>query len=116
MLIICVAFWLRSSVVSVLFSLISEIGLRVNLLINLIFGNGEEASGLAYASFHCVTGLTLPPVDANPSFSSFAASSSGALGKKFRFSKRYTASASSRHVDFLEDWLEGGKFYRFHIP
>ena len=64
------AFWLRSSVVSVLFSLISEIFLREYLLINLIFFHSSEAAGLAHASGHCVTGLTLPPVDAKNHFSS----------------------------------------------
>ncbi|CDM27633.1 unnamed protein product [Penicillium roqueforti FM164] len=34
-----------------------------------IFGPRDLASVLAHASLHCVTGLTLPPVDAN-SFSS----------------------------------------------
>ena len=59
---------ITTQVVSVLFSLISEIGLRVNLLINLIFGIRRGASGLAHAPFHCVTGLTLPLVDANTTF------------------------------------------------
>ena len=63
-----VAFWLRSSVVSVLFSLISEIPLRWILMIILIFASRSRASGLAHTRLHCVTGLTLPPVDANTPF------------------------------------------------
>ena len=59
------AFWLRSSVVSVLFSLISEISLRRILTIILIFVTRRRASGLAHTRRHCVTGLTLPLVDAN---------------------------------------------------
>lgn len=59
------AFWLRSSVVSVLFSLISEILLRKKSMIKFIFDPREESSGLAYGSLHCVPGLTLPPGDAN---------------------------------------------------
>ncbi len=62
------AFWLRSSVVSVLFSLISEILLREKSMIKFIFVTGEESSGLAYDSSHCVPGLTLPPGDANSFF------------------------------------------------
>ncbi|KAL4979976.1 hypothetical protein BDW66DRAFT_84747 [Aspergillus desertorum] len=60
------AFWLRSSVVSVLFSLISESVLRNTTLINLIFGSRGRASVLAHALTHSVIGLTLPPIDANP--------------------------------------------------
>lgn len=59
------AFWLRSSVVSVLFSLISEILLRKKSMIKFIFVTREESSGLAHDSSHCVPGLTLPPGDAN---------------------------------------------------
>ena len=58
------AFWLRSSVVSVLFSLISEMSLYVTSHINLIFAIWGPASVLAHADPHCVTGITLPPVDA----------------------------------------------------
>ena len=59
------AFWLRSSVVSVLFSLISESVLRNTTLINLIFGFRGRASVLAHVLPHCVIGLTLPSIDAN---------------------------------------------------
>ena len=63
--------WLRSSVVSVLFSLIAESSASQNVMIILIFGPRNLASVLAYASLHSVTGLTLPPVDAkSPLFSS----------------------------------------------
>lgn len=58
------AFWLRSSVVSVLFSLISEIHLTDETLIILIFVLRELTSWLASVRSHCVTGITLPPVDA----------------------------------------------------
>ena len=34
-------------------------------MIKSIFETSIETSGLAYVSTHCVTGLTLPPVDAN---------------------------------------------------
>ncbi len=59
------AFWLRSSVVSVLFSLISEIPLRGKSMIKIIFVTCEGSSGLAYDFSHCVPGLTLPLGDAN---------------------------------------------------
>jgi hypothetical protein len=59
------AFWLRSSVVSVLFSLISESVLRNTTLINPIFRDRDWVSALAYARSHRVLGLTLPPSDAN---------------------------------------------------
>jgi hypothetical protein len=65
MLIISTAFWLRSSVVSVLFSLISETVLFEPSYINLIFELRESASVLAHVDTHCVTGIVLPPVDAN---------------------------------------------------
>ncbi|KAL0941857.1 uncharacterized protein CTRU02_204620 [Colletotrichum truncatum] len=62
------AFWLRSSVVSVLFSLISERSLRRPIVIILIFGLREKSSVLAHDSSHSVPGITLPPGDANTSF------------------------------------------------
>ena len=62
------AFWLRSSVVSVLFSLISEILLRKKSMIKFIFVHSDGSSGLAHDPLHRVTGLTLPPVDANTFF------------------------------------------------
>ncbi|KAL0939236.1 uncharacterized protein CTRU02_205846 [Colletotrichum truncatum] len=62
------AFWLRSSVVSVLFSLISERSLRRPIVIILIFGLGEKSSVLAHDSSHSVPGITLPPGDANTFF------------------------------------------------
>ncbi len=37
-------------------------------MIKFIFVTGEESSGLAYDSSHCVPGLTLPPGDANSFF------------------------------------------------
>jgi len=63
--------WLRSSVVSVLFSLISE---RLSLTITLIipiFVPREVASGLAHVPPHRVSGITLPPDDATPFSSVF---------------------------------------------
>jgi hypothetical protein len=59
------AYWLRSSVVSVLFSLISESVLNEHTLIILIFGSRNLTSVLAHVLLHSVTGLTLSPVDAN---------------------------------------------------
>ena len=64
------AFWLRSSVVSVLFSLISEILLRKKSMIKFIFVPRFGSSELAHDPSHCVIGLTLPPIDANTPFSS----------------------------------------------
>ena len=61
--------WLRSSVVSVLFSLIAECSALQNVMIILIFRPRDLASVLAHASLHSVIGLTLSPIDAN-SFSS----------------------------------------------
>jgi hypothetical protein len=60
--------WLRSSVVSVLFSLISERSLLRPIVIILIFGFGELASVLAHVSSHRVPGITLPPGDAKSFF------------------------------------------------
>jgi hypothetical protein len=68
LLIIPAAFWLRSSVVSVLFSLISETSLYVASFINLIFVSRELAAVLAHAGSHCVTGIALSPVDATGFF------------------------------------------------
>ncbi|KAJ5399254.1 hypothetical protein N7465_009743 [Penicillium sp. CMV-2018d] len=62
------AYWLRSSVVSVLFSLISESSRPGNTLIIPIFAARDLAPVLAHASSHSVIGLTLPPIDANSSF------------------------------------------------
>ena len=59
------AFWLRSSVVSVLFSLISETVLRDFSLIIPIFDLRRLCSGLAYHCWHSVAGIALPPADAN---------------------------------------------------
>ena len=59
------AFWLRSSVVSVLFSLISEILLREKSMIKFIFVFGETPPGLAHGLLHCVPGLSLLSGDAN---------------------------------------------------
>ena len=78
------AFWLRSSVVSVLFSLISEIILRNESMIILIFVPRRRASVLAYAHRHSVIGLTLPPIDAN-TFFIMAFSLSGAVEKNLFF-------------------------------
>ncbi|KAH6689157.1 hypothetical protein F5X68DRAFT_205096 [Plectosphaerella plurivora] len=61
------AFWLRSSVVSVLFSLISERSLLRPILIIPIFGLRARSSVLAHDLTHRVPGITLPPGDANPS-------------------------------------------------
>ena len=62
------AYWLRSSVVSVLFSLISESFRPGNTLIIPIFRPRDLAPVLAHASSHSVIGLTLPPIDANSFF------------------------------------------------
>ena len=78
------AFWLRSSVVSVLFSLISEILLREKSMIKFIFVLGETSSGLAHDVLHCVPGLTLPLGDANNFFFISVLSLSGSLKKKSR--------------------------------
>lgn len=59
------AYWLRSSVVSVLFSLISERCLLASSLIIPIFGFRMVSSVLAHDSNHSVPGITLPPGDAN---------------------------------------------------
>ena len=71
----------RSSVVSVLFSLISESVLRDTIVIKSIFETRTLASELAHASAHCVTGLTLPPVDANTLFTA-ALACPGLQGKE----------------------------------
>ena len=63
--------WLRSSVVSVLFSLISERSLRRPIVINLIFASREKPSVLAHGFTHSVPGITLPPGDANLCFHYF---------------------------------------------
>jgi hypothetical protein len=62
------AFWLRSSVVSVLFSLISETCLRTQFVIISIFVTREVAAVLAHVTTHRVAGITLPPADANTLF------------------------------------------------
>jgi len=59
------AYWLRSSVVSVLFSLITKSFPLGCIMIILIFVPRRGASGLAHVPCHCVTGISLPPVDAN---------------------------------------------------
>ncbi|KAF0332680.1 hypothetical protein GQ607_000696, partial [Colletotrichum asianum] len=76
------AFWLRSSVVSVLFSLISERSLRRPIVIILIFGLREESSVLAHDSSHSVPGITLPPGDANSLFSLCALACPGLQRRK----------------------------------
>ena len=50
-------------------------------MIKFIFVTGEESSGLAYDSLHCVPGLTLPPGDANHFFINVL-SLTGSLKKK----------------------------------
>ena len=82
------AFWLRSSVVSVLFSLISEILLREKSMIKFIFVLGETSSGLAHDVLHCVPGLTLPLGDANNFFFISVLSLSGSLKKKSRLTEQ----------------------------
>ena len=62
------AYWLRSSVVSVLFSLISESFRPGNTLIIPIFRTRDLAAVLAHVLLHSVIGLTLPPIDANSFF------------------------------------------------
>ena len=59
--------WLRSSVVSVLFSLISESFLRET---HWLFPFLDLATDLCACACrtHSVIGLTLPPIDANPFF------------------------------------------------
>ncbi|KAJ5425104.1 hypothetical protein N7465_000174 [Penicillium sp. CMV-2018d] len=59
------AYCLRSSVVSVLFSLISESSRSGNTLIIPIFGPRDLASVLAYILLHSVIGLTLPAINGN---------------------------------------------------
>ncbi|KAK9486719.1 hypothetical protein V1527DRAFT_462402 [Lipomyces starkeyi] len=59
------AFWLRSSVVSVLFSVTTEMSLFVTLFVTLIFVFGIWSSGLAYGQMHCVVAIALPATDAN---------------------------------------------------
>jgi hypothetical protein len=62
------AFWLRSSVVSVLFSLISEIVLRNKTLIILIFGSSwlnpsvlaQRVSGTVSGALHCCPVMQTP--------------------------------------------------------
>jgi hypothetical protein len=75
------AFRLRSSVVPVLFSLISEILPREKSMIKSIFVFRDGSSGLAHDPFHRVIALTLPPIDANIFFITVL-SLSGALKKK----------------------------------
>ena len=75
------AFWLRSSVVSVLFSLISEILLREKSMIKFIFVPGKSSSGLAHDILHCVPGLTLSLGDATSSFSSMFSACLGSWGR-----------------------------------
>jgi hypothetical protein len=60
---------IHSSVVSVLFSLISEMVLYGSSVIKLIFGFRELAAALAHVGSHRVTGIALPPVDATCLFS-----------------------------------------------
>ncbi|KAH4222481.1 hypothetical protein HBI06_147610 [Parastagonospora nodorum] len=57
------AFWLRSSVVSVLSSLIARTFLREFTII-LIFATGQWLTGLAHSHWHCVVPLTLPGIHA----------------------------------------------------
>jgi hypothetical protein len=59
-----IAFWLRSSVVSVLFSLISEIPLMWILILILFLQIGNWPLCLHMLDAHCVTGIALSPVDA----------------------------------------------------
>ncbi|KAJ5848545.1 hypothetical protein N7455_012502, partial [Penicillium solitum] len=79
------AFWLRSSVVPVLISLIADSPALQDTPINLIFRTRDLASVLAYASLHCVTGLILLPVDANPLFVHQLFGLSGYLEKEVWF-------------------------------
>ena len=97
------AFWLRSSVVSVLFSLISEIILRNESMIILIFVPCRRASVLAYAHRHSVIGLTLPPIDANIFFHHSLQLVSGVLEKKSFSSVEQLPRAE-------QDWLQQGLF------
>ena len=76
------AFRLRSSVVSVLFSLISETSPWRMSMIKPIFVAREEPAELAYGSLHCVPSLTLLPGDAKDiRFFTNVLSLSGALEK-----------------------------------
>jgi hypothetical protein len=59
------AFWLRSSVVSVLHSLIAVTGLRTVKMIILIFGTCWKTSELAHVFWHSVARIALPRADAN---------------------------------------------------
>ena len=61
------AFWLRSSVVSVLISVKTDIQDIVLVIFTLLFGTGSSCrSSLLAASNTRVLGLTLPPSDAHP--------------------------------------------------
>ncbi|KAI5856549.1 hypothetical protein BZA05DRAFT_388953, partial [Tricharina praecox] len=59
------AIWLRSSVVSVLFSLTAEIRSCIGSNVDLIFVARALAAVRAHVEAHCVAGISLPPVDAN---------------------------------------------------
>jgi hypothetical protein len=63
------AYWLRSSVVSVLFSLISEIVLLDKSMIKSIFETRLGAAEFTHVPGHSVSGITLPPDDAPLHFS-----------------------------------------------
>jgi hypothetical protein len=62
-------------------------------MIKFIFVTGEEFSGLAYDSSHCVPGLTLPLGDANFFFIN-APSLPGSLKKKITYRVFYLIFAS----------------------
>ena len=66
------AFWLRSSVVSVLHSLIAVTGLRTVKMIILIFGTCWKTSELAHVFWHSVARIALPRADANLYFFSLS--------------------------------------------
>lgn len=58
------AFWLRSSVVSVLFSVTTETAQFGSFNVTTIFAASGSLSGLAHGDPHCVVALTLPASDA----------------------------------------------------
>ena len=67
------AYWLRSSVVSVLFSLISEIVLLDKSMIKSIFEISLGTAEFTHVPGHSVSGITLPPDDATFIFITFLA-------------------------------------------
>jgi len=89
------AFWLRSSVVSVLFSLISETSLRTHSRLFLFLESARRPLGLPIVSGQSVVGIALPPADAN---TIFTFSSDGLAAYAGRWRRRHSHSASSASI------------------